>query len=151
MPSEIGSALKRLFVALLNATLLLAVIALVLAVTLVVQVRGLAQEARQGLHGELVALQAQIEVTRQRAQAALAVIEAAPAPASPGAIAPQPRPEIGEARDTLRALIDDLARFDPVTAPAEAGEGLLQRLVFAIFAVAARALLETESQSRPQP
>ena len=147
MQSDTGSALKRLFVALLNATLLLAVIVLALAVTLVVQLRGLAGDARQGLRTELVAMQAQVEATRQRAELALEALAAAPA--APGTIPLAPRPEMIQAQDSLRALIDDLDRFDPATAPQAEGEGLLRRLVFAIFATVARGLLEGEG--RPQP
>ena len=134
MPSDTGLALKRLGLALLNATLLLAVIALALAVTLVVQLRGLAGDMRDGVRSELVAMQPRVEAARSSARAALDALE----PAADGAV---DAPARAAAREDLRALIDRLEALEPGPQTRAETESLLQRLVMAVLATAARTLL----------
>lgn len=116
MPSErsIGSVLRKLGVALLNATLLLVVLALVLMLALSFQLRGMLREVRgavnDGLRSELVVFQAQLSETRASAAAALAALEAragAQAPA-PGAIRPAFEADADAVR--LRALLEELTQ-----------------------------------------
>ena len=127
MPSDITTALKRLGIALLNATLLLAALVLFLAVMLVWQLRGFADDMRGGLRAELVALQPQVEAARTSAREALAALDSADG-----------RPQM---REDLAALVARLDALDPATAPRIETESLLQRLVLAILSAAAAGLL----------
>lgn len=152
MASEGPGVLRKLGVAVLNATLMLAALVLLLAVLLVWQVRGLAQDMRGGLRAELATVQPRIEGARETARQALeAVDDARSRPAADTT-------ELTAVRDSLRALIEALGRLE--TDPGfgnEAGleigretgdetESLIRQLVLAIFATAARGLLEP-----PQP
>lgn len=121
MSSE-PSALRKLGAALLNATLMLAALVLLLAVVLVWQVRGLASDLREGLRAELVALQPQMQATREAARAAL-----------------EDLPATAPARDDLAALVDQLEARP--TAPQDT-ESLLRRVAFAVIAIAAQGVLE---------
>ena len=121
MSSE-PSALRKLGAALLNATLMLAALVLLLAVVLVWQVRGLASDLREGLRTELVALQPQMQATREAARAAL-----------------EDLPATAPARDDLAALVDQLEARP--TAPQDT-ESLLRRIAFAVIAIAAQGVLE---------
>ncbi|MCA2013464.1 hypothetical protein LCM17_18375 [Cereibacter sphaeroides] len=121
MSSE-PSALRKLGAALLNATLMLAALVLLLAVVLVWQVRGLASDLREGLRTELVALQPQMQATREAARAAL-----------------EDLPATAPARDDLAALVDQLEARP--TAPQDS-ESLLRRIAFAVIAIAAQGVLE---------
>ena len=127
MPSDITTALKRLGIALLNATLLLAALVLFLAVMLVWQLRGFADDMRGGLRAELVALQPQVEAARTSAREALAALDSADG-----------RPRM---REDLAALVARLDALDPASAPRVETESLLQRLVLAILSAAAAGLL----------
>ncbi len=130
MPSETGSAIKRLGLALLNATLLLAVIALALAVTLTVQLRGLADDLRDGIRSEIVALQPRLEAARTSARDALEALDQT-----------QDSPQATTARADLRALIDRLETLEPEPQTRAETVCLLQQLALAIIATAARHLL----------
>ncbi|WP_068299423.1 hypothetical protein [Pararhodobacter sp. CCB-MM2] len=121
MSSE-PSALRKLGAALLNATLMLAALVLLLAVVLVWQVRGLASDLREGLRTELVALQPQMQATREAARAALEEL-----------------PATAPAREDLAALVDQLEARP--TAPQDT-ESLLRRIAFAVIAIAAQGVLE---------
>lgn len=123
MPSEIGSRLRALGLALLNATLMLAALVLLLAVLLVWQLRGFASDMQASLAG------AQLQLTEVRLNAREA-LDALDDPA-----------RAGQARQDLARLLDQLDALDPATAPAAETESLLQRLVLAIIATAARGLL----------
>ncbi|MCB1406944.1 MAG: hypothetical protein KDK01_12000 [Rhodobacteraceae bacterium] len=140
MPSEGGGALRRLGVALLNATLLLAALVLLLAVILVWQVRGLATDMRDGLRSELVTIQPRVEEARHSAQEALSALDAAAQ--APGATTSPPPVAVTQAQDRLRALLDDLATLDPGLENAEQTESLLRRLALLIIATAAQGLLD---------
>jgi len=134
MPSE-QSTLGKLGAALLNATLMLVAIVLLLAVVLVWQVRGLADDMRSGLRSELTMLQPRVDAARSTAVEALGALDTA------RQAQPDAPPEVTQAQDSLRALIDDLSALDPAPENAEQAESVLRRLVFAIFATAARGLL----------
>lgn len=121
MPSE-RRPLRDLAVALLNATLILIVAALLLAVILVVQLRGLATDLREGLRSELTALQPQLQATRDQARAAL---DANPAP---------------QVRAELESLLARLESLDPATLQGPETETLLRQIVLAILTTAARGL-----------
>ncbi len=121
MPSE-RRPLRDLGVALLNATLLLIVAALLLAVILVVQLRGLATDLREGLRSELTALQPQLQAARDQARAAL---DANPAP---------------QARAELESLLARLETLDPATLQGPETDSLLRQIVLAILTTAARGL-----------
>ncbi|WP_127105824.1 hypothetical protein [Pararhodobacter zhoushanensis] len=127
MPSDVKSTLRALGLALLNATLLLVVAALVAAAVLVWQMRGLAEDVRGGVQAELVAIQTQVQTTRDTARETLAVLQDARSTA----------PELAEARARLGALV---ARLDTLEAPLDADAGPLWRQV-------ARAVFETLAQN----
>lgn len=118
MPSD-RRPLRDLGVALLNAMLLLIVAALLLAVTLVVQLRGLATDLREGVRTELATVQPQLQAARDQARAAL---DASPAP---------------EARADLQALVDRLDALDPATLPTPEADTILRQIVIAILTAAA--------------
>lgn len=120
MPSETGSRLKQLGLALLNATLMLVALVLLLAVVLVWQLRGLATDLRT----DLVAMQGQVQAARTEAREALAALD---------------DPErAGAAREDLRALV---TRLEAMEEAPDLGDGaLLHRLALAIIAVAAQGL-----------
>ena len=121
MPSD-RRPLRDLAVALLNATLLLIVAALLLAVILVVQLRGLASDLRDGVHSQITTLQPQLQAAREQARAAL---DANPAP---------------QARAELESLLARLETLDPATLPTPESDSLLRQIVLAIFTTAARGL-----------
>ena len=75
MASEGPGVLRKLGVAVLNATLMLAALVLLLAVLLVWQVRGLAQDMRGGLRAELASVQPRIEGARETARQALEAVD----------------------------------------------------------------------------
>lgn len=132
MPSDLGARLRALGLALINATLLLAVLLLVLALLLVVQVRGLAEDVRTGVRVDLAAMHGEVQAARAEARAAL---EALDDPARAAA-----------AREDLRALVGRLDALEareaagPATTPDEA-DSALRELVLAIVARVARGLL----------
>lgn len=129
MPSETGSRLKQLGLALLNATLMLVALVLLLAVVLVWQLRGLADDVLTGLRTDLAAMQGELQAARTEAREALAALDD---PAREGA-----------AREDLRALVTRLEALDPAAAaPDASGEdaSLFRRLALAIIAVAAQGL-----------
>ncbi|PTX05130.1 hypothetical protein [Pararhodobacter aggregans] len=121
MPSETGSRLKQLGLALLNATLMLVALVLLLAVVLVWQLRGLATDLRT----DLGAMQAQVQAARTEAREALAALD---------------DPErAGAAREDLRALV---TRLEAMEEAPDLGDGaLLHRLALAIIATAAQGLI----------
>lgn len=121
MPSETGSRLKQLGLALLNATLMLVALVLLLAVVLVWQLRGLATDLRT----DLGAMQAQVQAARTEAREALAALD---------------DPErAGAAREDLRALV---TRLEAMEEAPDLGDGaLLHRLALAIIATAAQGLM----------
>lgn len=129
MPSETGSRLKQLGLALLNATLMLVALVLLLAVVLVWQLRGLADEVRTGLRTDLAAMQGEVQAARTEAREALAALD---------------DPErAGTAREDLRALVTRLEALDPAAVTPDASEetaSLFHRLALAIIAVAAQGL-----------
>lgn len=129
--------LRRLGEALLNATLLLAAIVLFLAVMLVWQLRGFADDMRTGLRTELVVLQPRVDAARQSAQAALGALEAA-RQAQPDAVVP---PEAVQAQERLRTLLDTLATWEPSAAETDPADGIWQRLVLALVATAAQGII----------
>ncbi|MCW1934078.1 hypothetical protein [Pararhodobacter zhoushanensis] len=129
MPSDVKSTLRALGLALLNATLLLVVVALIAAAVLVWQMRGLAADVRGGVQAELVAIQTQVQSTRETARETLAVLQDARSTA----------PELAEARARLAAVV---ARLEALEAPADTDAGLLWRQV-------ARAVFETLAQNLP--
>lgn len=133
MPSDTRRTLRDLGVALLNATLLLIVAALFLAVTLVVQVRGLANDLQTGMQERIATLQPQIEAARTEARAALDALESAAA-AAPGAIPQAAPPALTE----LRGLVE---RLETLTPAAPQTDPLLRQIALAIIATAARGLL----------
>ena len=143
MASEGPGVLRKLGAALLNATLMLAALVLLLAVLLVWQVRGLAQDMRGGLRAELATVQPRIEGARETARQALeAVDDAQSRPAADAA-------ELTAVRYSLRALIEALGRLEAAPGsisevgqePGDETESLIRQLVLAIFATAARGLL----------
>ena len=121
MPSD-RRPLRDLGVALLNATLLLIVAALLLAVILVVQLRGLASDLRDGVQSQITTLQPQLQAARDQARAAL---DANPAP---------------QARAELESLLARLETLDPATLPTPETDTLLRQIVLAILTTAARGL-----------
>ncbi len=159
MSSEtgLGSTLKRLGAALLNATLLLLVAILILAVVLIGQLRGLAQETRAASQAEIAALETRLAETQATARQALEALEALEArrapPPAPGAI--RLAPETGELPADLEAveralmsLVAELAALriaplDPETLERDE-EGLIRWLVLVILRTVARGILEPE-------
>ena len=140
MASEDPGPLRKLGAALLNATLMLAAIVLVLAVVLVWQVRGLAQDVRGGLRSEIAEVQPRIDAARETARQALAAVD--DARTAPAADREANATELDAVQANLRALIDELGSLQP---PAEGGdetESLIRQLVLAIFATAARGLMD---------
>lgn len=137
MPSD-RRPLRDLALALLNATLMLIVAALILAVVLVVQLRGLAQDVQTATQQRIDTLQPQIEAARTEARATLEALNAARA-ASPGAISTVPPPALTE----LRALIERLEALTP-TAGAESDASLMRQLALTIIATAARQILVSD-------
>lgn len=127
MPSDARSRLRELGLALLNATLMLGALVLLLAVVLVWQLRGFADEARTGLRTDLAAMRAEVQAARTEAREALVALDD---PAREGA-----------AREDLRALVARLEALDTVAAPPAEAESLLRRLALAIIATAAQGLL----------
>lgn len=138
-PSGIPAALRRLGVALLNASLLLAALVLLLAVVLVWQVRGLATEMREGLRSDLVTIQPRIEGARRSAQEAMSALDSARQ-------TPDAPPAVAQAQERLQTLLDDLAALDPSPENAEQTESVLRRLVLMIIATAAQGLLAPEAR-----
>lgn len=137
MASEEPGALRKLGAALLNATLMLVAIILLLAVLLVWQVRGLAQDLTGGLRSEIVAIQPQVAQAREAAQQALVAVEEARAESSETA------PDaLSGAQENLRALIDDLGTLSPPVDGMDETESLIRQLVLAIFSAAARGLTQ---------
>lgn len=119
------SPLRALGAALMNATLLLAAIVLALALALVWQVRGLAQDLR----GSVAIVQPQIEEARSQTRAALETLERSP----------QGR-DTTVAQDSLRAAIERLEQIDP-QASDEQVDGVMRQFALAIFATVARMML----------
>lgn len=162
-PQGAAPAVRRLGVALLNATLLLAVIALALALTLAVQVRGIVADGRSALRAEIVQLERQLDATRQSAAQALAALEErerrAPPPASPGAIPLAPSltaPELAPVEEALNALLQSLADLDlPVpdasarNQPDEADDAFFRWLTLTIIRHAAGRILADEPGTGP--
>lgn len=171
MPSDdppqtgFGPALKRLGVALLNATLMLVALVLLLAVVLAVQVRGIAQDGRAELRTEISRLERQIAETRTTAQQALAELEArradppeAPRP-SPGAIPPETQalpPDLAALQAALTDLVERLASLDlpppdTVVTPHERldDETFLRWLVLSFIRAVAREILAPETGAVP--
>ena len=130
MSSE-PSALRKLGAALLNATLMLVALVLLLAVVLVWQVRGIVSDAREGPRTELVALQPQMQATREAAIAAL-----------------QDLPDTAPAREDLRALVDQLEARPQLP---EVTDSLLRRLALAVIATAAQGVLQGLSSDESAP
>ena len=123
MPSEPGPW-RKLGAALLNATLMLVALILLLALLLVWQLRGLAQDLRLGLRAEIATLAPQIDAARTSAAEALA------------------RLQDPEARRELTALIDRLDRFE--NSPPPQTDSALRALALAIIATAAGQLLDPD-------
>lgn len=123
MPSELGSRLRALGLALLNATLMLAALVLLLAVLLVWQLRGFASDMQTSLAG------ARMQLTEARLNARSA-LEALGDPAREAA-----------ARQDLAGLVERLDALDPPALPEGDSESLLRRLVLAIIATAAQGLM----------
>jgi hypothetical protein len=117
--NQMGKAARGLGAALLNATLLLTALVLVLAVTLVVQMRGLAHDGRDALRAEVVELRQQLAETRAAASQALVTLETRPATEA-GDLAP--------VRDALAGLLDGLE-----SRAIESPDPEMQRLVFQVF------------------
>ena len=128
MSSE-RSPLRALGAALLNATLLLAAIVLALALALVWQVRGIAQDLR----GSVAVVQPQIDDARAQAQSALQALQQAP----------QTR-DTTAAQDSLRAALTRLEQVSPTTSD-EQVEGIMRQFALAIFAFVARMMLDERS------
>lgn len=116
-PPDFGPALKRLGVALVNATLMLVALVLLLAIVLAVQVRGIAQDGRAELRTEIARLEQQIAETRTTAAQALSELEARreAGRGSPGAIRPGTEdlpPELAALQAALTELVERLASLD---------------------------------------
>lgn len=147
-----GRALRRLGLALLNATLLLTVLALTLAVVLAVQVRGIARDGRAELRAEITRIEAQLAETRALAAESLAALEArrppAPGTASPGAIRPADDlpPETAALREALERLADGLAAIDAPAAPAPQADDqtFMRWFVLTFFRFALSRILDGE-------
>jgi|GEM_PF-2079641 len=154
-----GTALKRLGAALLNATLMLLALVLILTVVLVVQLRGLASDARPVTDARIATLEARLAETQATARQALetlGTLEAQRPPPSPGAIRPATgagagttvAPELAEVERALLSLVAELAALriaplDPNTLEHD-DEGLIRWLVLVILRTAARGILAPE-------
>ena len=126
MSSE-KSPLRALGAALLNATLMLAALVLLLAVLLVWQVRGLAQDLREGMAAQIATN------VQPRIEEALTRLESQPA-----------APAVQDAQASLRAVLDELGRVDP--ADPVATEGVMRQLVIAVFASVVQRMLDDTRQ-----
>lgn len=73
--NRLGTTLKSLGLALLNATLMLIVIALALSAFVIWQARGLASDIREGVQEQVVMLQTQREETRDTIANAVAALD----------------------------------------------------------------------------
>ena len=118
----IGSRLRGVAAALLNATLLLAALVLALAVALAVQVRGVVNDGRADLRAEIVELRAQLAETRAELE------QRAPQALTPGAIArPGVDPDLQAFAQSADALMQRLETMEGTE------EDALARGFFAAF------------------
>jgi len=162
MPSDetqktgLGPAVKRLGVALVNATLMLVALVLVLAVVLAVQVRGIAHDGRAELRAEIARLELQVSETRATAAQALAELEVRrdATRQSPGAIQPtEPLPpDLAALHAALTELVERLASLDlPPPDPAApdldrlGDETFMRWLVLSFIRAVAREILSPET------
>jgi hypothetical protein len=124
MPSD-RRTWRKLGEALLNATLMLIALIVLLAVVLVMQVRGLTSDLRADLAG----MQDRSVEARSQAEEALAALEAARA--ERGDALPE---AVARARDGLSAALDGWAE----QAPEGGGTSLVHRMMMAAVIAAAR-------------
>jgi uncharacterized protein HemX len=132
----IGSRLRGVAAALLNATLLLAALVLALAVALAVQVRGVVTDGREELRAEIVDLRAQLAQTRSELEQR---VTQAPAP---GAI---PRPGIDPDLQAFAQSADALmSRLETMEGTEE--DALARGFFAAFFRFVLGRILAAESQ-----